>query len=79
MADHVISILLGALLILLLLLTFGPDILKRLVQFMKERLGTIHLRVMRNHYYSLQNLNKEAYKLQKAPLLDLVVAKEREE
>ena len=60
MADHVISTLLGPLLILLLLLTFGSYILNRLVQFMKERLGTIQLRVMRSHYYSLQNLDNES-------------------
>ena len=60
MADHVISTLLGPLLILLLFLTFGSYILNRLVQFMKERLGTIQLRVMRSHYYSLQNLDNES-------------------
>ena len=57
MADHVISTLLGPLLILLQLLTFGSYILNRLVQFMKERLGTIQLRVMRRHDYSLQKLD----------------------
>lgn len=38
-----ISSLLGPLLILVLLLTFGPCILNRLVQFIKERLGTVQL------------------------------------
>lgn len=40
-----ISTLLGPLFILILLLTFGLCILSRLVQFMKERLGTIQLMV----------------------------------
>lgn len=51
-------------LILLLLLTFGPHILNKLVQFMKDRLGTIQLTVMKRHYQSLQN---KACELQEVP------------
>lgn len=50
MADHVISTLLGPLLILLLLLTFGPYILNKVLQFMKERLGNIQLMVIKCQY-----------------------------
>lgn len=59
-----ISTLLDPLLILLLLLTFGPCILNRLVQFMKEQLGVIQVMVMRSHH---QSLSRDAIELQGAP------------
>jgi hypothetical protein len=34
----------------LLLLTFGPCIIKKLIQYIKQRLGTIQLMVMRSQY-----------------------------
>ena len=46
-----ISTLTGPLVILLLLLTFRPCTLNRLVQFIKERLGTIQLTVQRSQNY----------------------------
>ena len=42
-----ISTLLGPLLILLLMLTFGPYIINRLVAFVKKRINTVQLFVLR--------------------------------
>ena len=49
----VISTLLGPLIILILLLTFGPCILNRLVTFIRERLNTIQIMVLRQQYQSI--------------------------
>lgn len=43
-----ISTITGSLIIFLLLLTFGPCIIKKLLQYIKQRLGTIQLMVMRS-------------------------------
>lgn len=51
-STTLISTLLGPLVILLLLLTFGPCILDRLVKLMKDRLVTIQLMVQRLQIYS---------------------------
>ena len=48
-----ISTLLGPLIILILLLTFGPCILNRLVTFIRERLNTIQIMVLRQKYQSI--------------------------
>ena len=45
-----ISTLLGPLMILILLLTFGPCILHRLVLFIREHLSTIQIMVLRQQY-----------------------------
>lgn len=46
--------LLWPLVVLLLIVTFGPCILKRLVAFMKERLGALQLMVLRSQYAQLE-------------------------
>ena len=48
-----ISTITGSLIIFLLLLTFGPCIIKKLLQYIKQRLGTIQLMVMRSPYKSV--------------------------
>ena len=48
-----ISTLLGPLIILILLLTFGPFILHRLVSFIRERLNTIQIMVLRQQHQSI--------------------------
>ena len=48
-----ISTLLGPLIILILLLTFGPCILNCLVSFIRERLNTIQIMVLRQQYQSI--------------------------
>ena len=48
-----ISTLLGPLIILILLLTFGPCILHHLVSFIRERLNTIQIMVLRQQYQSI--------------------------
>ena len=45
-----ISTITGPLIIFLLLLTFGPCIIKKLLQYIKQRLGTIQLMVMWSQY-----------------------------
>ena len=45
-----VSTLLGPLIVLLLTLTFGPCILSQLMSFIKERLNTIQIMVLRQQY-----------------------------
>ena len=45
-----VSTLLGPLILLLFILTFGPCILNQLVSFIKERLNTIQIMVLRQQY-----------------------------
>lgn len=42
--------LMGPLIILLLLLTFGPCILNRLVSFIRERVSAVQIMMLRQHY-----------------------------
>ena len=51
--TSLISTLLGPLIILILLLTFGPCILNHLVSFIRERLNTIQIMVLRQQYQSV--------------------------
>ena len=53
-----ISTLVGSLMVLLLILTFGPCILNKLVIFVKERINTVQLLVLRQQYQALPQ-NKE--------------------
>ena len=46
----IVSTLLGSLIVLLLTLTFGPYILNWLMSFVKERLNTIQIMVLRQQY-----------------------------
>lgn len=55
-----ISTLMGPLLILLLLLTFGPCILNRLLQFIKDRLSTVQALVLTQQYQILKQQETEA-------------------
>ena len=48
-----ISTLLGPLLILLLMLTFGPCIINRLVAFVKECINTVQLFVLQQQYQTV--------------------------
>ena len=48
-----ISTLLGPLLVFLLMLTFGPCITNRLVAFVKERINTVQLFVLRQQYQTV--------------------------
>lgn len=48
-----ISTLLGPLIILLIMLTFGPCIISRLVAFVKERINTVQLFVLRQQYQTV--------------------------
>ena len=48
-----ISSLVGPLIILLLLLTFGPCLLNKLVVFIKSRMNTVQLMVLRSQYTAL--------------------------
>lgn len=59
-----ISTFLDSLLILLLLLTFGPYILNKLVQLIKKEDETIQFMVIKSHYQTLHN---KAYELQEVP------------
>lgn len=45
--------LIGTLVILLLLLTFGPCILNKLLQYIKQRFGAIQLMVIRSQYQQI--------------------------
>ncbi|KAK1338205.1 hypothetical protein QTO34_001319, partial [Cnephaeus nilssonii] len=49
-----ISTLMGPLIILLLILTFGPCILNRLVTFVRERISAVQVLMLRQHYQSLR-------------------------
>ena len=49
-----ISTLAGPLIILFLLLTFGPCILNKLAAFVKDRINTIQIMVLRQQYQTLQ-------------------------
>lgn len=49
-----ISTLVGPLIILFLLLTFGPCILNRLVAFIKERINTVQVMVLRQNYQQIR-------------------------
>ena len=49
-----ISTLLGPLIVLLLLLTFGPCILNKLIAFIKERIGAVQLMVLCQQYETLR-------------------------
>ena len=48
-----ISTLLGPLIILLLILTFGPRILNRLLTFVKKRISTVQVMVLRQPYQAV--------------------------
>jgi hypothetical protein len=48
-----VSTLVGPLVILLLILTFGPCILNKLVNFVKDRISTVQLMVLRQQYEQL--------------------------
>ena len=48
-----ISSLVGPLIILLLLLTFGPCLLNKLMAFIKSRMNTVQLMVLRSQYTAL--------------------------
>ena len=54
-----ISTLLGPLLVLLLMLTFGPCIISRLVAFVKERINTVQLFVLRQQYQTVSQDQEE--------------------
>ena len=51
--------LLGPLIVLILMLTFGPCILNRLVSFIKERINTIQIMVLRQQYQPLAQDGEE--------------------
>ena len=51
-----ISSLVGPLIILLLLLTLGPCLLNKLVAFIKSRINTVQLMVLRSQYAALQTV-----------------------
>ena len=54
-----ISTLLGPLLILLLMLTFGPCIINRLVAFVKKHINTVQLFVLRQQYQTVSQDREE--------------------
>ena len=54
-----ISTLLGPLLILLLMLTFGPYIINRLIAFVKERINTVQLFVLQQQYQTVSQDQEE--------------------
>ena len=54
-----ISTLLGPLLILLLMLTFGPCIIDRLIAFVKKRINTVQLSVLRQQYQTVSQDREE--------------------
>lgn len=60
-----ISALAGPLVILLMLLTFDPCIINRLVQFVKEHLGAVQMMVLRAQYKSL--VAEEEVEMQSVP------------
>ena len=55
-----ISTLLGPLLILLLMLTFGPCIINRLVAFVRKHINTVQLFVLRQQYQTVSQDRDEA-------------------
>ena len=57
-----ISTLLGPLIVLLLLLTFGPCILNKLIAFIKEAVGAVQLMVLHQQYETLRT-GPEEYEL----------------
>ena len=54
-----ISTLPGPLLVLLLMLTFGPCIINRLVAFVKECINTVQLLVLRQQYQTVSQDQEE--------------------
>ena len=54
-----ISTLLGPLLVLLLMLTFGPCIINRLVAFVKKCINTVQLFVLRQQYQTVSQDREE--------------------
>lgn len=54
-----ISTLLGPLLVLLLMLAFGPCIISRLIAFVKERINTVQLFVLRQQYQAVSQNQEE--------------------
>lgn len=54
-----VSTLAGPLIILMLLLTFGPCILNKLVAFIKERISAVQVMVLRQHYQALPRSDAE--------------------
>ena len=61
LADHLVSTLLDPLVMLILMLTFGSCILNRLVSFIKERINTILLMVLRQQYQTVAQDGEEKY------------------
>ena len=57
-----ISSLVGPLLILLLLLKFGPCILNKLVAFVRERVSAVQILMLHQQYSALQNQENQYYK-----------------
>lgn len=55
-----VSSIVGPLIILLLILLFGPCILNRLVQFMKDRLSVIQTLVLTQQYHQLRQSDPES-------------------
>lgn len=56
-----LSAIAGSFIILLLILTFGPCILNRLIAFVKERVGAIELMVLRHQYHTLPTEELETH------------------
>lgn len=54
-----VSSIMGPLIIILLILLFGPCILNRLVQFIKDRLTVIQALVLTQQYYQLKQFDSE--------------------
>ena len=54
-----ISTLLGPLLVLLLMLTFSPCIISRLIAFVKKRINTVQLFVLRQQYQTVSQNQEE--------------------
>lgn len=56
--DYSDSTLISPIGLLLLLLTFGPCILNKLVSLVKERINTVQLIVLRSQYIILETLSE---------------------
>ena len=54
-----ISTLLGPLIILLLILTFGPCILNKLITFVKEQISTVQVMALRQQYQAVSQNGEE--------------------
>ena len=54
-----ISTLLGPLIILLLILTFGPCILNKLIIFVREQISTVQVMVLRQQYQAVSQNGEE--------------------